>query len=153
MMENPSATASEALAQSVVAVMYANDAFSQWLGVELLEIRPHYAKLKMTVRDEMTNGFGVCHGGVTFSFADSALAFASNTAGKVTVSVENSITYPTRVMSGDVLCCVAEPLAIGRKLSTFQAHITRADGTLVGHFKGTVYHTEKEHQGLADTTT
>ncbi len=139
---NPEA---QSLAEAVVRGMHGNDQFSRWLGVEILEIRPHFSRISMTVREEMTNGFGVCHGGVTFSFADSALAFASNTGGKVTVSVENSITYPVKIVAGDVLECTAQPLSLGRKVSTFEARITRKDGVLVGHFKGTVYHTEKDH--------
>jgi acyl-CoA thioesterase len=80
--------------------MLANDAFSQWLGLEVLDVRPARVSLRMTVRDDMTNGFGVCHGGVTFAFADSALAFACNTGGKVTLSIENSMTYRQRCELG-----------------------------------------------------
>ena len=72
------------------SAMMARDAFSRWLGIEVLEVRPRGATMRMTVRDDMLNGFGVCHGGAMFSLADSALAFACNTHGRVTVSIENS---------------------------------------------------------------
>src|SRR5678815_133800 len=90
-------------ADRVVATMRAGDAFSRWLGIELLALEPGGCTVRMAVRPDMLNGFGVCHGGVTFSLADSALAFASNTHGRVTVSVENGISYPASVAAGDVL--------------------------------------------------
>ena len=95
-------------ATRLVNAMLARDAFSAWLGLEVVEVRPGACTARMTVRDEMTNGFGVCHGGVTFALADSALAFASNTGGQVTVSVENSMTYPAAAQVGDVLTAEAE---------------------------------------------
>jgi acyl-CoA thioesterase len=125
--------------------MLANDVFSGWLGVELLDVRPGYVTLRMAVREDMTNGFGVCHGGVTFAFADSALAFASNTGGKVTVSIENSMTYPAAVQVGDVLLAEAEQEASSRRLAYYGVRVTRDDGTVVGLFRGTVFQTDREH--------
>jgi len=87
--------------------MLAHDEFSRWLGVELLDVKPERVTIRMVVRQDMTNGFGVCHGGVTFAFADSAFAFASNTGGQVSVSIENSMTYPAAVRVGDVLLAEA----------------------------------------------
>src|SRR6185503_1430961 len=98
----------QALAERVVGAMIARDAFSRWLGITLLEVRPRYAAVRMTVRDDMVNGFGVSHGGIAYSVADSALAFASNTNGRVTVSIENAITYPAPVRVGDVITAIAE---------------------------------------------
>src|SRR5689334_10452457 len=95
------------LAERVVRAMMARDTFSQWLGIEVLEIAPRRSTCRMLVRDEMVNGFGVTHGGIAFSLADSAFAFACNTGGKVTVSIENSVTYPAPIHSGDVLTAVA----------------------------------------------
>lgn len=130
--------------------MLAHDPFSRWLGVELLEIGPGRVSLRMTVRAEMTNGFGVCHGGVTFAFADSALAFASNTGGKLTVSIENSITYPVAVQVGDELRAEAEQEAAGRRVAYYRVRVTRADGTVVALFRGTVYQTYRDHEAGAD---
>jgi len=129
--------------------MLANDAFSRWLAVEVLDVRVGGVTLRMKVREEMTNGFGVCHGGVTFAFADSALAFASNTGGKVTVSIENSMTYPAPVQLGDVLEADAEREAISRRLAYYRVRVTRADGS-VALFRGTVYHTDRDHEAEPD---
>ncbi len=93
--------------------MMADDAFSQWLGIEVIEISPGFAKLKMEVRDEMVNGFNVSHGGIAFSLADSALAFASNSYGRVAVAMENNISFIKKVMAGDTLTAETEELSIG----------------------------------------
>ena len=130
--------------------MLANDAFSRWLAVEVLDVRPGGVTLRMNVRPEMTNGFGVCHGGVTFAFADSALAFASNTGGKVTVSIENSMTYPAPVQLGDVLTADAEQEATSRRLAYYRVRVTREDGAVVALFRGTVYQTERDHDARLD---
>ena len=131
---------------AVVQHMLAHDAFSRWLGVQILEVAPGRVTLRMAVRDDMTNGFGVCHGGVTFAFADSALAFASNTGGKVTVSIENSVTYPAAVRVGDVLLADAEREASSRRLAYYRVRVTKGDGAVVALFRGTVFQTEQEHE-------
>ena len=139
----------QALAERVVADMMAADAFSRWLGVEVLAVAPHRATIRMTVRAEMTNGFGVCHGGVTFAFADSALAFASNTRGTVAMSIENAIGYPAPARPGDVLTAVAEPDTPGRRVGFYRVQVTNQRGEAVAHFRGTVYDTGRPHAALA----
>ena len=79
------------LAKKVVDKMMDGDAFSRWLGIEVLEISEGFCKLQMKVRDEMTNGFAIAHGGIAYSLADSCLAFAANSYGIQDVSVETSI--------------------------------------------------------------
>jgi acyl-CoA thioesterase len=138
-METP-----QARAERLVGHMLEHDAFSRWLGIELVALAPGACTLRMTVRPEMANGFGVCHGGVTFSLADSALAFASNGHGTITVSVENSITYPAAARAGDVLTAVAAEEAASARLGYFRVAITNQDGTTVALFRGTVYRTQKE---------
>jgi acyl-CoA thioesterase len=101
--------------------------------------------LRMVVREDMANGFGVCHGGVTFAFADSALAFVSNTGGKVTVSIENSMTYPAAVRVGDMLLAEAEREASSQRLAYYRVRVTREDGAVVALFRGTVFQTDREH--------
>jgi acyl-CoA thioesterase len=125
--------------------MLAHDEFSRWLGVELLDVNPERVTIRMVVRQEMTNGFGVCHGGVTFAFADSAFAFASNTGGQVNVSIENSMTYPAAVHVGDVLLAEAEKEASSRRLGYYRVRVTRNDGAVVALFRGTVFQTDREH--------
>ena len=95
-------------AETVVAGMMARDLFSQWLGLTIVDVRPKTCTVRATVRPEMVNGFGVAHGGIVFAIADSAFAFACNTHGRVTVSIENSVTYPMAIQPGDVLTAVAE---------------------------------------------
>jgi acyl-CoA thioesterase len=136
---------SERRAAAVVRHMLAHDVFSRWLGVEILDVGPARVTLRMTVRQDMTNGFGVCHGGVTFAFADSALAFASNTGGKVTVSIENSMTYPAAVRVGDVLTADAEEEASSQRVAYYRVRVTRSDGVVVALFRGTVFQTDREH--------
>ncbi len=135
----------EQRAAAVVRHMLAHDAFSRWLGVEVLDVRPARVTLRMAVREDMTNGFGVCHGGVTFAFADSALAFASNTGGKMTVSIENSMTYPAAVRVGDVLLADAEQEASSLRLAYYRIRVTRGDGAVVALFRGTVFQTDRDH--------
>jgi acyl-CoA thioesterase len=133
-----------ARAGRLVATMLASDAFSRWLGVELVELLPGACTVRMTVRHEMLNGFGVCHGGVTFSLADSALAFASNTHGRVTVSVENVISYPAGVALGDVLTATAEEESAGNRLAFYRVTVRNQRDEVVALFRGTVYRTSKE---------
>jgi acyl-CoA thioesterase len=133
------------LAERVVATMLERDEFSRWLGIEVTHVAPDAATVRMTVRPEMVNGFGVCHGGISFSLADSALAFASNTHGRVTVSIENSIRYPAPIVPGDVLTAAAVQESATRRLAFFNVNVTKQDGGVVGLFRGTVYRTSRDH--------
>lgn len=131
-------------AQQVVDTMFNGDAFSQWLGIERLEERPGHCRLKMTVRPEMTNGFKIAHGGISYSLADSALAFASNGHGTQAVSLETSISHTKPVNTGDTLWAVAEEKNLSRKTGLYEVRITNQNNELVALFKGTVYRTGKE---------
>lgn len=132
-------------ADAVVAGMLSKDAFSQWLGVQLVTLRPRACTLRMRVRSDMVNGFGVSHGGIVYSLADSALAFASNTNGHVTVSVDNTISYPVAVQVGDDLIAVAEEETAGARLGFYRVTVARHDGTVVGLLHATVYRTPQKH--------
>ena len=133
------------LAERVVEGMVASDAFSRWLGIEVLEVAPKRSTCRMTVREEMVNGFGVTHGGIAFSLADSAFAFACNTHGRVTVSIENSITYPAPIAVGDVLIAVAKEDAASGRLSYYSAEVRNQRNEVVGLFRGTAFRTERNH--------
>jgi len=135
----------QAQAEAVVSGMLARDAFSRWLGVELVTLRPRACTLRMRVRSDMVNGFGVSHGGIVYSLADSALAFASNTNGHVTVSVDNSISYPAPVQVDDELIAVAEEETAGARLGFYRVTVARQDGTVVGLLHATVYRTPQKH--------
>lgn len=133
------------LAERVVKKMLAHDTFSAWLGVELVEIRPRYAAVRMSVRPDMLNGFGVCHGGVTFALADSAFAFAANTHGRVTVSIDNSITYPQPVSAGDTLTAIATEDSAMNRIAFYSVRVSKQDDSVVALFRGTVYRTQRSH--------
>lgn len=126
-------------ATRIVDAMYDNDAFSQWLGIERLVDEAGRSVVRMTVRKEMTNGFGIAHGGITFSLADSAFAFASNSRGKHAVSIETSISHTHPVRVGDVLTAEAVEENLADRLAHYRVTVTNQDGQVVGLFKGMVY--------------
>jgi len=136
-MENKS------LATRVVDKMYNNDPFSIWLGIERVEESEGKSILRMTVRRDMLNGFGIIHGGVTFSLADSALAFASNSHGIQSVSIDNSINYFEPAKEGDVLTATTDEIRITNKIGLYHITITNQTGSKIALFKGMVYRTGK----------
>ncbi len=125
--------------------MMAEDAFSQWLGIEVVDIKPGYAKLEMQIRPEMVNGFNVTHGGVAFSLADSALAFASNSYGRVALALENNISFMKKVMPGDMLTAETEEMSLGRRIAVYNIEIMNQDNEQVALFRGTVFRTQEYH--------
>jgi acyl-CoA thioesterase len=132
------------LAKKVVDKMMSGDAFSQWLGVEVLEITTGFCKIQMKVRDEMTNGFDIAHGGIAYSLADSCLAFAANSKGVQAVSIETSISHTQKVISGDVLTATAKEINKSTKTGLYYITIINQNNIEIAHFKGTVYRTGKE---------
>ena len=132
------------LARDVVAHMMENDAFSQWLGIEVLEIRESYSRIQMTIRKEMVNGFGIVHGGVPFSFADSAFAFACNNRNNLSVALDTSINFIKAVQIGDILIAEAVELHNGRSTGLYNITIVNQNGELVAQFKGLCFRTGKE---------
>ncbi len=132
------------LASRVVDQMFLNDAFSQWLGIERIKETPGTCTLQMKVRPEMTNGFDIAHGGITYSLADSALAFASNGHGRRAVSVETSISHLKPVHSGDILTAEAVERSLGNKIGVYDITISNQKKDVVALFKGTVYRTSKD---------
>lgn len=124
--------------------MMQQDLFSQWLGIEILNAEPGSCRLSMSVRPEMCNGFGIAHGGIAYSLADSALAFASNAHGRKAVSIETSISHIKPIMEGDVLVATTTEQHISSRLAIYEVRITRRDDILVALFKGTVYRKEEE---------
>ena len=128
----------------IVDQMYDADAFSQWLGIERLADGPGTSTLRMTVREEMTNGFGIAHGGITFSLADSALAFACNSQGKKAVSIDCNINHVKTVNTGDVLIARAEESSCSAKLGVYHIQVTNQRDEVVALFKGVVYRTSED---------
>lgn len=130
--------------KEIVNVMMAKDYFSQWLGIEVLEITEGNCKLKMQIKKDMLNGFGIAHGGITYSFADSALAFASNSFGQKAVSIETSISHLISLVENDIILAEAVQQSNSNKIAIYTIDIIQAN-TLkkVALFKGTVYKTDK----------
>ena len=131
------------LAERVVSAMMRRDAMSQWLGIEILAVAPRRCTCRLTVRDDMVNGFGVAHGGIAFSLADSAFAFACNTHGHVTVSIENSVTYPAPIRPGDVLTAVAAEEAASNRLSYYGVEVRNQRDEIVALFRGAAFKTNR----------
>jgi acyl-CoA thioesterase len=130
-------------ANEVVAHMMKHDLFSQWLGIEMLEITEGYSKIKMLVREEMINGFGIVHGGVAFSFADSAFAFACNNRNVLSVALDTSINFLKPVHVGDELIAEALEIHNGRSTGLYQIRIFNQHQHEVAVFKGTCFRTHK----------
>ncbi len=135
--------AEPSLAKRAVDTMLATDHFSRWLGLALDSVSEGEAVVSMVVRQEMLNGFGVCHGGVLFSMADSALAFAANSHGRISYTVEISASYLEKVACGDRLVAQAKQRRDGRRLAHYEVDVRRDDEVLVASFRGIVYRTNK----------
>lgn len=136
-------TTQDQLANEVVQKMISGDRFSQWLGIEVLEIKEGYSRIRMTIRPEMVNGFGIIHGGVTFSLADSAFAFACNNRNNLSVALDTSINFTKPVHVNDVLTAEATELHNGASTGLYQIAIHNQDQKLVAQFKGLCYRTQK----------
>ncbi|MBL0356375.1 MAG: hydroxyphenylacetyl-CoA thioesterase PaaI [Chitinophagaceae bacterium] len=130
--------------QQVVNHMMQHDLFSQWLGIEVLEIKEGYSKITMRVRPEMINGFGIVHGGIAFSMADSAFAFACNNRNVLSVALDTSINFLKPVHVGDVLVAEAKELHNGKSTGLYHIAITNQHEHVVAVFKGTCYRTNKK---------
>ena len=127
----------------VVAHMMQHDLFSQWLGIEVIDVKEGYSKIKMTVREEMINGFGIVHGGIAFSLSDSAFAFACNNRNVLSVALDTSINFLKPVAVGDILTAEAKELHNGKSTGLYQISISNQHDHVVAIFKGTCYRTSK----------
>ena len=128
----------------IVNKMFEKDAFSKWLGIEVVSVSKGYCQLKMKVREEMLNGFYIAHGWIAYSLADSALAFASNSNGKQSLSIETSISHTIAIKDGDELTATTEELSLSDKIAVYLIIITNGDKQDIAYFKGTVYRTSKD---------
>ena len=125
-----------------------NDAFSRWLGISVYHISEGSCTLSMTVRAEMLNGFGIAHGGITYSLADSALAFASNSHGRQSVSIDTTINHIETLSEGDVITATAKENALKNKFGFYTIEIKK-DNKVVALFKGTVFRSDREWEEVA----
>jgi acyl-CoA thioesterase len=125
--------------QEIVSHMMEHDAFSQYLGIEVLEVGGGFCTLQATVKETMTNGHKTLHGGITYSLSDSGLAFASNSRGYRAVSIETSISHIKKCFPGDTLTVYAKEINRGRTIGIYEVEILNQDQVKVSHFKGTVF--------------
>lgn len=127
--------------KDIVQRMMKRDAFSQWLGIEVLEAKAGFCRLALSVHPRMVNGFGIAHGGIAFSLADSALAFAANGHGQQALSVRTSMSHLAPLRIGDRIVATARELNLARRIGHYEVDVRREDGELVARFEGTVYRT------------
>lgn len=125
--------------QQTVEYMLEKDRFSQWMGIELVKIWKNYCFLKMPVKPEMINGLGTVHGGITFAFADSALAFSSNNNGEAAVALNCYINFMKATKIGDILTAESILLNETRKTSIYDVIIKNQNDEIIAGFRGTVY--------------
>lgn len=131
------------LAKKVTGHMMENDYFSQWMSVEVLEVKEGYSKIKMTIRKEMVNGFGIVHGGIPFSLADSAFAFACNNRNNLSVALDVTITFTKAVNVGDILTAEAKEFHNGKSTGVYLIIVTNQKNEQVALFKGTCFRPAK----------
>ena len=131
------------LHDNVVNHMMKHDAFSKWLGIEILEIKEGSCKLKMKIREEMVNGFHVSHGGIIFSFADSALAFACNNRNNFSLAMDCNISFLKQVNVGDELTAEATEIHNGKSTGVYSVTLINQNNQQVALFKGTCFRTGK----------
>ena len=131
-------------AHKIARHMLEHDAFSKWLGVKIVEAEPGRSVLRIRIREEMVNGFGVTHGGVTFALADSALAFAAGSHGRISLALDNKVTFVKPVNTGDSLTAIAEEEHRGRQIAVYNITVKNQDDTIVALMRGTVYRTNRE---------
>lgn len=129
----------------IIQTMMEKDFFSQWLGITVLQQKENYCRLHIRIRKEMLNGFGIAHGGITYSLADSALAFASNSKGRKSVSIETSISHIVSLTEQDEIIAEASCETETEKLGhyTVKIFLKNDPEKLVALFKGIVYKTSK----------
>ncbi|HEV8333569.1 MAG TPA: hydroxyphenylacetyl-CoA thioesterase PaaI [Steroidobacteraceae bacterium] len=126
----------QAVAEASASAMYAQDRASQALGMRILEIRPGYARLAMTVREDMVNGHKICHGGLIFTLADSAFAFACNTYDVVTVASSGSIEFLLPARLGDELTAIAQEQSRSKRTGVYDVAVRNRRGECVAMFRG-----------------
>jgi acyl-CoA thioesterase len=125
-----------ARATRVAQAMFERDRASQALGMRIIGVRPGWARLSMTVRDDMVNGHGLCHGGMVFSLADSAFAFACNSYNDATVAAAASIDYLAAARAGDELTAEAAELWRSRRSGLYEITVANQHGERIALFRG-----------------
>lgn len=125
--------------REIVNHMLEKDAFSQWLGIQLVDIQPGFCQLKMIVRKEMLNGHHITHGGISYSLCDTALAFAANSHGQKAVSIETAISHLAPIFCDDTLTVTCKEINLGNTIARYECSVENQNHKPVAKFYGTVY--------------
>ena len=131
--------AAQALAESVAASMYARDTASKALGMRIVRVEPGFSELTMTVRADMVNGHAICHGGLIFTLADSAFAFACNSYNLSTVASGCAIEFIAPAREGDVLTARARERQLAGRTGVYDVEVANGRGEMVALFRGKSY--------------
>ena len=124
------------LAERAAAAMFAEDRASRGLGMEIASVAPGKAVLTMTVREDMVNGHGICHGGFIFLLADSSFAFACNSYNLSTVAAHADISFVKAASAGDTLTASARETFRAGRNGIYDIEVTDQTGAVVAHFRG-----------------
>jgi acyl-CoA thioesterase len=133
--------AAQRVAEAAREAMYARDRAAQTLGITVEKNGPGFARCRMMVRDDMLNGHGTCHGGLTFTLADTAFAYACNSYDRATVALGAQITFITPARGGDELIATASERSRSGRTGVYDVEVCRADGTILALFRGNAYET------------
>jgi acyl-CoA thioesterase len=134
----------QSLAEAVGREMYARDHNSHALGIQLDEIRPGYARMHVKIRREMTNGHDTCHGGIIFTLADTAFAYACNSRNLITVASGASIDFVAPAHPGDTLLATAEERVLAGRTGVYDIEVRDQHGHPVAYFRGRSYRVKGE---------
>jgi acyl-CoA thioesterase len=129
------------VAEAVRTGMYARDHAAQALGITVEAIGPGFARCRMQVRDDMVQGHATCHGGLIFTLADTAFAYACNAYDRVTVALGAEIAFLAPARAGDVLVSSARERSRSGRTGIYDVEVANAEGKLVALFRGTSYET------------
>jgi acyl-CoA thioesterase len=124
------------IAKDCAEAMWGDDRASRALGMEIVSIAPGRATLVMKIRESMTNGHGMCHGGYIFTLADSAFAFACNGYDQRTVAQHCSISFLRPAQLDDRLTAECIERTRASRSGIYDVSVRRADGTLIAEFRG-----------------
>ncbi|MGD9603314.1 MAG: hydroxyphenylacetyl-CoA thioesterase PaaI [Gammaproteobacteria bacterium] len=136
--DTPPSEAAQALAERTHDALWRDDFASQCLGMEKLAVGPGHARFAMTVRREMLNGFGICHGGYLTTFGDTAMAFASNSHDVMAVATNLAVDFIASAREGDRLVAEAQERARTRRTAVYDVTVTTAEGSLIAIMRGRV---------------
>jgi acyl-CoA thioesterase len=126
----------QALAEAVADAMYARDPAVRAFGIRIDKVAPGYARLSMQVREDMLNGHGLCHGGMIFTLADSAFAYACNSRNQNTVASGCTIDYLAPGQRGDVLSAEAVEQSLAGRTGVYDITVSNQDGKRLALFRG-----------------